>query len=64
MIYYTQNNKDYFLPAFEEATQIDPAYAPAYYQLFIIGISGMSIKQQFISINMLQTLIRVRKWNT
>lgn len=34
MIYYTQNNKDYFLPAFEEATQIDPAYAPAYYQLF------------------------------
>lgn len=34
MIYLTQNNRDYFLPAFEEATQIDPAYAPAYYQLF------------------------------
>ena len=34
MIYYTQNNKDYFLPAFEEAIQIDPAYAPAYYQLY------------------------------
>ncbi|MBS1599017.1 MAG: tetratricopeptide repeat protein [Bacteroidetes bacterium] len=34
MIYYTQNNKDYFLPAFEDAIQIDPAYAPAYYQLF------------------------------
>ncbi len=34
MIYLTQNNKDYFLPAFEEATTIDPAYAPAYYQLF------------------------------
>jgi len=34
MIYYTQNNRDYFLPAFEDATQIDPAYAPAYYQLY------------------------------
>jgi len=34
MIYLTQNNKEYFLPAFEEATQMDPAYAPAYYQLF------------------------------
>lgn len=34
MIYLTQNNKDYFLPAFEEATQLDPAYTPAYYQLF------------------------------
>lgn len=34
MIYLTQNNKEYFLPAFEEATTIDPAYAPAYYQLY------------------------------
>jgi tetratricopeptide (TPR) repeat protein len=34
MIYLTQNNKEYFLAAFEEATQMDPAYAPAYYQLF------------------------------
>jgi tetratricopeptide (TPR) repeat protein len=33
-IYLTQGNKEYFLPAFEEAVQIDPAYAPAYYQLF------------------------------
>ena len=33
-IYLTQNNKDYFLPAFEEATQIDPNYAPAYFELF------------------------------
>jgi tetratricopeptide (TPR) repeat protein len=33
-IYLTQNNKDYFLPAFEEAVQADPAYAPAYYELF------------------------------
>ena len=35
IIYLTQNNRDYFLPAFEEATTIDPAYAPAYQQLFI-----------------------------
>ena len=33
-IYETQNNKEFFLPAFEDAIQIDPAYAPAYYELF------------------------------
>lgn len=33
-IYLTQNNKDYFLPAFNKAVQIDPAYAPAWYDLF------------------------------
>ena len=33
-IYLTQNNKEFFLPAFEEAVQLDPAYAPAYYELF------------------------------
>ncbi|HVU54961.1 MAG TPA: tetratricopeptide repeat protein [Puia sp.] len=33
-VYLTQNNKDYFLPAFEEAVQADPAYAPAYFELF------------------------------
>jgi tetratricopeptide (TPR) repeat protein len=33
-IYLTQNNKEYFLPAFEEATQLDPSYGPAYYELF------------------------------
>ncbi len=35
IIYLTQNNRDYFLPAFEDAVKIDPAYAPAYQQLFI-----------------------------
>jgi tetratricopeptide (TPR) repeat protein len=35
MIYLTQNNKDYFLPAFEEAIQADPNYAPAFYQLYL-----------------------------
>jgi len=35
IIYYTQNNKDYFLPAYEQATQIDPSYAPAYYELYL-----------------------------
>ncbi|HUR10705.1 MAG TPA: tetratricopeptide repeat protein [Flavitalea sp.] len=33
-IYLTQNNPEYFLPAFEQAVQLDPAYAPAYYELF------------------------------
>jgi len=33
-IYLTQNNKEYFLPAFEEAVQMDPAYAPAYFELY------------------------------
>jgi tetratricopeptide (TPR) repeat protein len=33
-IYLTQNNKEAFLPAFEEAIQLDPNYAPAYYELY------------------------------
>lgn len=33
-VYLTQNNKDYFLPAFEQAIQVDPAYTPALYELF------------------------------
>ena len=33
-VYLTQNNKEYFLPAFEEAIQMDPAYLPALYELF------------------------------
>lgn len=33
-VYLTQGNKDYFLPAFNEAVSLDPAYAPAYYELF------------------------------
>jgi tetratricopeptide (TPR) repeat protein len=33
-IYLTQNNKDYFLPAFEKAVEMDPSYAPAWYELF------------------------------
>jgi len=33
-VYQTQNNKDYFLPAFEEAIQMDPKYTPALYELF------------------------------
>lgn len=35
IIYLTQNNRDYFLPAFQDAITIDPAYAPAYQQLFL-----------------------------
>jgi tetratricopeptide (TPR) repeat protein len=34
MIYLTQNNKDYFIPAFEDAVSMDPNYAPALYQLY------------------------------
>src|SRR3984957_5309488 len=33
-IYLTQKNKDYFLPAFEKAVEMDPSYAPAYFELF------------------------------
>jgi tetratricopeptide (TPR) repeat protein len=33
-IYETQNNREYFLPAFEEAVQMDPNYAPALYELY------------------------------
>lgn len=33
-VYLTQNNPDYFLPAFEEAVQVDAAYTPAIYELF------------------------------
>ncbi len=34
LIYLSQNNKEYFLPAFDKAISMDPAYAPAYYQLY------------------------------
>jgi tetratricopeptide (TPR) repeat protein len=33
-IYLTQNNKEQFLQDFEDAIAMDPAYAPAYYELF------------------------------
>jgi len=33
-VYLTQNNKEYFLPAFEQAIALDPAYTPALYELF------------------------------
>ena len=35
IVYLTQNNREFFLPAFEAAVTIDPAYAPAYQQLFL-----------------------------
>ena len=33
-VYETQGNKEFFLPAYEEAVQIDPNYAPAYFDLY------------------------------
>jgi tetratricopeptide (TPR) repeat protein len=33
-VYLTQNNPEYFLPAFEQATQLDPTYIPAYFELY------------------------------
>jgi tetratricopeptide (TPR) repeat protein len=33
-IYLTQNNPEFFLPAFEESVTLDPAYAPGYFELF------------------------------
>jgi tetratricopeptide (TPR) repeat protein len=35
LIYLTQNNREYFIPAFDDAISMDPAYAPAYRILFI-----------------------------
>ncbi|HMO33672.1 MAG TPA: tetratricopeptide repeat protein [Lacibacter sp.] len=34
LIYETQKNREYFMPAFEEAIQLDPNYGPAYYSLY------------------------------
>lgn len=33
-IYLTQKNTDIYVPAFEEAANLDPNYAPAYYELY------------------------------
>jgi Flp pilus assembly protein TadD len=33
-VYLTQNNPEYFLPAFEDAVKLDPTYAPTYYELY------------------------------
>ncbi len=33
-IYETQGNKEFFIPAFEEAIQLDANFAPAYHELF------------------------------
>ncbi len=33
-VYLTQKNPEYFLPAFEDAIRLDPAYLPALYELF------------------------------
>lgn len=33
-IYETQKNQEHYLKAYEEAVQLDPAYAPAYFNLF------------------------------
>jgi tetratricopeptide (TPR) repeat protein len=43
-VYLTQGNKDYFLPAFEEAIALDPAYKPAYYELFYYYFSRDVVK--------------------
>jgi tetratricopeptide (TPR) repeat protein len=33
-IYETQHNTDFFLPAYQDAVQMDPNYAPAFYALY------------------------------
>ncbi|HTE25934.1 tetratricopeptide repeat protein [Flavitalea sp.] len=33
-VYLTQNNPEYFLPAFEDAIKLDPTYAPTYFELY------------------------------
>lgn len=34
LIYESQKNREFFLPAFEEAANMDPAYGPAFYSLY------------------------------
>ncbi len=34
LIYESQKNKEYFLPAYEAAVKMDPNYGPAYYSLY------------------------------
>jgi tetratricopeptide (TPR) repeat protein len=34
LIYESQKNREFFLPAFEEAATMDPAYGPAFYSLY------------------------------
>ncbi len=34
LIYESQKNREYFLPAFEEAVALDPNYGPAHYSLY------------------------------
>jgi tetratricopeptide (TPR) repeat protein len=34
LIYESQKNRDFFLPAYEEAIKLDPNYGPAYYSLY------------------------------
>lgn len=34
VIYETQKNREFFLPAYEEAVRLDPAYGPAQYALY------------------------------
>jgi tetratricopeptide (TPR) repeat protein len=34
LIYESQKNREFFLPAFEEAASMDPAYGPAFYSLY------------------------------
>jgi len=33
-VYETQGNKEFFLPAYEQSVQIDPNYAPGYFDLY------------------------------
>jgi tetratricopeptide (TPR) repeat protein len=35
LIYESQKNKEYFLPAYEEAVKMDPNYGPALYSLYV-----------------------------
>jgi tetratricopeptide (TPR) repeat protein len=35
LIYLSQNNKEYFIPAFEDAIKLDPNYGPAFYALYV-----------------------------
>ncbi len=63
-IYETQKNQEFYLKAYEEAVQLDPAYAPAYFNLFYhyyfrdVNKAGDYLNKYSL------TRIRVLKWNT
>jgi tetratricopeptide (TPR) repeat protein len=58
-VYLTQRNQEMFMPLFEEAIKIDPAYTPTYFELFYYWYFKLLYWK-----NLQLMLIRVLMWNT